>query len=87
MEPFPTFFGIDLDPKLNFKNLYQSLGKRINTKISMIRRIKGLMLTNSTKLCIIVFKSFIRSLIDYSFILLSCYTQRIILDLQNIRDK
>ncbi|RNA42308.1 hypothetical protein BpHYR1_022350 [Brachionus plicatilis] len=48
----------------------------------MIRRIKGLKLTNSTRLSIIVFKSFIRSLIDYSFIPLSCSTQRIISDLQ-----
>lgn len=87
LEPFPTFLGIQFDPKLSFKNLYENIESRTASKINLIRRIKGLKLKNSLNLCRIVFKNFIRSIFDYAFIPLSCSTQKISSDIQKLQNK
>ncbi|RMZ94937.1 hypothetical protein BpHYR1_030834, partial [Brachionus plicatilis] len=33
MDPFPTLLGITLDPKLNFKKLFENLTQKITTRL------------------------------------------------------
>jgi hypothetical protein len=87
LEPFPTFLGIQFDPKLNFQCILENIDYKSTSKINLIRRIKGLGLKNSIALCKVVFKNFIRSLVDYAFIPLSCSTQKISSDVQKLQNK
>ncbi|RNA39356.1 AP-like endonuclease reverse transcriptase [Brachionus plicatilis] len=40
LEPFPIFLGIQFDPKLCFKNLFENINTKVSSKINLIRRIK-----------------------------------------------
>ena len=84
LEPFPTFLGITLDPKLSFKQHLQNISKKITSKINLIRRFKALKFTNKTKVGLIIYKTLIRSIFDYSFIILNTSTQQISKNLQVI---
>lgn len=87
LEPYPIFLGIQFDPKLCFKKLFESLDSKVSSKINLIRRIKGLRLSNSTLLCKTIFKNFIRTQFDYAFIPLSSSTQKILNDVQILQNK
>ncbi|RNA37760.1 RNA-directed DNA polymerase from mobile element jockey-like, partial [Brachionus plicatilis] len=87
LDPFPTFLGVKFDPKLSLKNLLENINAKAMSEINLIRRIKGLKLRNTIELSKIVFKGFIRSQFDYSFIPISCSTQKISSDLQKLQNK
>ena len=87
LDPHPTFLGINLDPKLDFKKHFEVVSKRLEPKKNLIKRIKGLKLSNSLELCVTVFKSLIRSVTDYAFIPLSVATSKVNDDFQKIQNK
>ena len=86
LEPYPTFLGITLDPKLSFKKHLESIELKIASKVNLFKKIKSLRI-NHININIILFKSLIRSILDYAFIALSCPTQRIMSDLQKIQNR
>ena len=86
IEPHPTFLGITLDPKLNFKKHQESIESKFASKINLFRKIKSLKI-NHVKINSILFISLIRSILDYAFIILSCPTQNISADLQIIQTR
>ena len=64
LDPKPTFLGITLDPKINFKNHLEKIKNKINSKINLIKRIRGFKWVTSTKTAITLYKSFIRAIFD-----------------------
>ena len=53
----------------------------------MIRKIKSLKLKNQTELCLTIFKSLIRPILDYAFIPTISPTQQIIKQLQTLQNR
>ena len=87
MEPFPVFLGIKLDPKLSYKSHLEHITNKIVDRIRMIRKIKSMKLKNQTEICLTVFKSLIRSILDYAFIPSISPTQQIIKQLQSLQNR
>ena len=87
IEPYPTFLGIKLDPKLCFKPHVESLEKRIIPKINIIKKIKSFKWANSKTLNLKMYKSLIRSVFDYCFIILKCGTEKIKSTLQKMQNR
>ena len=87
MEPFPVFLGIKLDPKLSYKSHLEHISNKIVDRIRMIRKIKSMKLKNQTEICLTVFKSLIRSILDYAFIPSISPTQQIIKQLQSLQNR
>ena len=69
LEPFPSFLGITLDPKLNFKMHFEKISKKLVPKINLIKRFKALKIKNRTQLCTTIFKTVVHSLYDLSFVI------------------
>ena len=86
LEPHPTFLGIKLDPKLDFKNHLELIETKIARKVNLFKRIKELNI-NQIKINSILFKSLIRSLFDYAFIPLASPTQKISGKLQILQNR
>ena len=86
LDPHPIFLGIQLDPKLNFKPHLESIEKKLASKVNLFKKIKSLPI-NHKRINIILFKSLIRSIFDYSFVILSSSSQKIIGDLQKIQNR
>lgn len=87
MEPFPTFLGIKLDPKLSYQAHLDYITPKIISRTNLIRRVKSLKLKNQTELCLTIFKSQIRSLLDYAFIPIISPTQNIATKLQTLQNR
>lgn len=87
MEPYPTFLGIKLDPKICFKPHLEQLERNLVPKINILRRIKNFKWANSLKINIILYKSLIRSLFDYCVVILNVGTEKIKNKLQIIQNK
>jgi hypothetical protein len=71
LDPFPTFLGIKLNPKLSYKQHLEKnrdISGKIMSRTRLIRKIVSLKLKNARELSLIVFNSQIRSLLDYAFI-------------------
>jgi len=86
LEPHPTFLGITLDPKLDFKKHLEVVEKKIATKVNLFKKIKSLKI-NHIKINTILFKSLVQPIFDYAFIALSCPTQRIMDAAQKIQNR
>ena len=76
LDPFPIFLDIQLEPKLSFTKQLDRITEKTNNKINLLRKIKG-MKVNAKKVNLMLYKSLIRSVFDYSFIILSTSTQKI----------
>ena len=87
LDPYPCFLGITLDPKLDFKKHYEKISKKLASKINLIKRCRALRFKNKINLCFTIFKTLVRSLFDYSFIILNNDTQRISKSLQISQNK
>ena len=87
LEPNPTFLGIELDPKLKYTNHFKEVIKKASKKTNILRKIKGFKWSNSININKTLYKSLIRSLFDYCFIILNTGTQRIKKDLQIFQNK
>ncbi|RMZ93264.1 AP-like endonuclease reverse transcriptase [Brachionus plicatilis] len=59
-EPNPTFLGVTLDPKINFKEHPKQVEKKIIPKINLIKHIKNFKWSNSSSIDTILYKSLIR---------------------------
>ncbi|RNA41915.1 RNA-directed DNA polymerase from mobile element jockey-like [Brachionus plicatilis] len=59
----------------------------MESKINLIKRIKGFKWITSTKTSITLYKSFIRSIFDYCHVITSSSTQKIIPELQKLQNK
>ena len=86
LEPHPTFLGIKLDPKLDFKKHLELIESKIARKVNLFKRIKVLKI-NQIKINTILFKSLVRSLFDYAFIPLASPTQKINRKLQILQNR
>jgi hypothetical protein len=86
MEPHPLFRGIKLDPKLSYSEHLTHTSKKIVNSVNLIRKVKGLMLKNQEDINIIIYKSFIRSIIHYAFTPLISSTQRILNKVQTTQN-
>ena len=87
MEPYPVFLGIKLDPKLSYRAHLEHITSKIVDRIRIIRKIKSMNLKNQTALCITIFKSLIRSILDYALIPSISPTQQIIKQLQTLQNR
>jgi len=87
LEPNPTFLGIKLDPKICFKPHLQEIEKKLVSKTNLIKRIKNFKWSNSTSINLTLYKSLIRSLFDYCFIIINSGTEKIKTSLQKIQNK
>ena len=87
LEPNPTFLGVTLDQKINFKDHLKEVEKKIIPKINLIKRIKNFKWSNSSSINSILYKSLIRSLFDYCFVILNSGTEKIKVQLQKIQNK
>ena len=85
LDPFPIL-GIQLDPKITFNKQLDRITEKTNNKINLLRKIKG-MKVNAKKINLMLYKSLIRSVFDYSFIILSTSTQKISNRLQKYQNK
>ena len=61
--------------------------KKATPKINILRKIKGFKWKSSLKINKMLYKSLIRSLFDYCFIILQTGTQKILKDLQIFQNK
>ena len=86
MEPHTLFLGIKLDPKLSYSKHLTHISQKIANRVNLIRKLKGLMLKNQVDINLIIYKSLIRSIIDYAFIPLISSTQRILNKVQSIQN-
>ena len=86
MEPHPLFLGIKLDPKLSYSEHLTHISHKIANRVNLIRKVKGLKLKNQVDINLIIYKSLIRSIIDYAFIPLISSTQRILNKVQTIQN-
>ncbi|CAF0704716.1 unnamed protein product [Brachionus calyciflorus] len=87
LEPNPTFLGITLDPKINFKEHLVSIEKKIIPKKNLIKKLKKFKWSDSLSTNIKLYKSLIRSLFDYCFVILNSGTGKIKGSLQKIQNK
>lgn len=87
MEPFPVFQGIKLDPKLSYQAHLKHITTKIIKRTNLIRRIKALKLKKQTELCVTIFNSQIRSLLDYVFIPIISPIQTISSKLQTLQNR
>ena len=87
LEPFPTFLGIQLDPKLCFKKHYERVITRITPKVNLIKRFKSLHFKKSIKTLIGLYKTLVRSVFDFCFVILKTDTQRISSSIQKCQNK
>ena len=87
INPFPTFLGIKLDPKLSYKQHLIHLSEKILSRTRLIRKITSLKLKNSRDLSLIIFNSQIRSLIDYAFIPTLSPCQKIATNIQTLQTR
>ncbi len=87
LEPFPTFLGIKLDPKLTYVAHLEHISSKIVARTRLIRKVKNLNLKNQTALCTTIFKSQIQSIIDYAFIPLISSTQKISVKVQTLQNR
>ena len=86
LDPHPTFLGITLDPKLDFKKHLECIEKKIASKVNLFKKIKSLKI-NYIKINTILFKSLIRPIFDYAFLALSSPTQKILIKSQTIQTR
>jgi hypothetical protein len=86
-EPNPTFLGIKLDPKLGFKEHLAEIEHKLIPKKNLLKRLKNFKWSNSIATNTTLYKSLIRSLFDYCFVILNSGTQRILAPLQKIQNK
>ena len=86
LDPHPTFLGITLDPKLDFKKHMEIMTKKIANKVNLFRKIKSMKI-NHLKINSILFKSLIRPVFDYAFIAICSPTQRISSNMQIIQNR
>lgn len=87
LEPFPIFLGIKLDPKLTYEAHFDRISTKIIARTRLIRKIKSLKLKNQTALCMTIFNSQIKSIIDYAFIPIISPTQKIANKLQTLQNR
>ncbi len=87
LDPFPTFLGIKLDPKLSYKQHLEHISDKIISRTRLIRKIISLKLKNSRELSLIVFNSQIKSLLDYAFIPTISPCQNIAAKLQTLQTR
>lgn len=87
LEPNPTFLGIKLDPKLKYAEHLREVVKKATPKINILRKIKEFKWKSSLNLNKMLYKSLIRSLFDYCFVILQTGTQKILKDLQIFQNK
>ena len=86
LDPHPCFLGIKLDPKLDFKEHLSMLKNKIAIKMKLIKRVKSLKITNAVRLCLTIYKSCIRSLIDYCFVISHVGNGTLIKELQKVQN-
>jgi hypothetical protein len=82
----PVFLGIALDPKLNFQNHLKKIQIKIIPKINIIKRIKSFKWNTSTSTALMLYKSYVRSLLDYCNLIIAIPSQRITKKLQIIQN-
>jgi len=87
MDPAPVFLGIKLDPKLAYTNHLEHITSKIAERTRLLRKVKSLKLPNQTELCITIFNSQIRSILDYAFIPIISPTSKIANKLQTIQTR
>ena len=64
IDPYPKLLGITLDPKLSFTQHVQNIIEKATPRINLIRILKSK--NNDKKFLVNIYKILIRSLIDYS---------------------
>ncbi|RNA14238.1 AP-like endonuclease reverse transcriptase [Brachionus plicatilis] len=87
LELNPTFLGIKLDPKLKYAEHLREVVKKATPKINILRKIKEFKWKSSLNLNKMLYKSLIRSLFDYCFVILQTGTQKILKYLQIFQNK
>jgi hypothetical protein len=87
LNPFPVFLGIKLDPKLTYLQHLEHISTKIMSRTKLIRKVKSLKLKNQNEICLTIFKSQIKSIIDYAFIPTISPTQKILSKLQTIQTR
>ncbi|RNA27764.1 AP-like endonuclease reverse transcriptase [Brachionus plicatilis] len=87
LDPNPTFLGIKLDPKINYKEHLKIINSKQISKINLIRKIKSFKWRSSFKINRILYMSLIRSLFDYCFIILQSGTQNIRAEMQKMQNR
>lgn len=87
IDPSPRFLGHILDPKLSFKNHFESISAKIIGKTNLIRKIRSLKIKNKTSLSLLVYKSFIRSQLDFMFIAIKNSAQKVLPDCQKLQNR
>ncbi|RNA37605.1 RNA-directed DNA polymerase from mobile element jockey-like [Brachionus plicatilis] len=87
LEPYPTFLGVKLDPKLSYNQHLEIVKSKQTSAVNLIKRIRKFKWGTSIKINKTIYKSLIRSLFDYCFIILQSGTQKILTKLQKIQNK
>ena len=87
LDPFPKLLGISFDPKLSFFKHINEIGKKAMSKIQIIRILKSKIKQNNNKFLIVIYKSLVRSLLDYSDIILATASASIISNVQKIQNR
>ena len=73
--------------KLSFKNHFESMSAKIIGKTNLIRKIRSLKIKNKTSLSLLVYKSFIRSQLDFMFIAINNSAQKVLPDVQKLQNR
>ncbi|RNA18259.1 RNA-directed DNA polymerase from mobile element jockey-like, partial [Brachionus plicatilis] len=86
IEPNPTFLGIKLDPKIDYKEHLKIINSKQISKINLIRKVKSFKWGSSIKINRMLYMSLKRSLFDYCFIILHSGTQKIKSEIQKMQN-
>lgn len=87
LEPHPKFLGITFDPKMSMNQHINTLNQKIQTRISMIRALKGKFYNSPIKLLVTFYKMYIRPLYEYANIPLLTASENTLSKLQKIQNK
>jgi hypothetical protein len=71
LDPFPKLLGINFDPKLSFHKHFKQIQQRAMSKISILRILKSKIGYHNNKFLINVYKTLVRSIFDYSDIIIA----------------
>ena len=86
LDPFPNFLGVTFDPKVSFTNHFRNIEPKAISKINILRILKSKVGYNS-KFLINIYKTLIRSLLDYSDIVITTASSSSIDILQKIQNR
>lgn len=86
LDPYPKLLGITFDPKLAFNQHFQNIINKATPKINILRILKS-KIKNNKRFLINIYKILIRSIMDYSDLIIATTKESSTLILQKLQNR